>query len=83
MTHRQTPQNRLYARMKRMNAKAFNAFLPEPLHAILRKHAARVAELQGGHANINKIVVKALLEQYEVELTDAERSICAQFLENA
>jgi hypothetical protein len=66
--------------MKRMNAKAFNAFLPEPLHAFLKQCAQEHADEQGGHASINRVLVKGLLDTYGDAMTDDERQACVQFL---
>lgn len=81
MAHRQASQHSLRSRWKRLNAKVFNAAMPEPLHALLRKHAQEVAQEEGGQTNINKVLVLALYERFGSELTEEERANCEAFLQ--
>jgi hypothetical protein len=68
--------------MLRLNAKAYNAFLPPELHAAIRKDAKAMAEAAGGQVNINKVLVEQLFEQYRGRLEPAEQAAIEEFLGN-
>jgi hypothetical protein len=80
MAHRQTPLNGLKGRMKRMEAKAFNVFMPKALHAAVKAKAQESAATSGGQINMNRVIVSELYEIIKDTLTDDERYECERFL---
>lgn len=78
--HRQTTVAGLRGRLKRMEAKAFNLHMPQPLHAIVKEMAKRKAEGVGGQINMNKVIVEYLYECVKSRLTPEQRIECERFI---
>jgi hypothetical protein len=66
--------------MKRMEAKAFNMFMPPVLHAVYKDRAREQAAVSGGQPNMNKVFVTELYNSICDALTDEERAECESFL---
>ena len=78
--YRTTGQHALRSRMKRMHAKAFNAYMPAALHAAIKEAATKQAAELGGQANMNKVIVTNLYESIKDTLSADEREECESFL---
>ncbi len=61
--------------------KAFNARLPEALHRAIKRHAATVAQRDGGQTNMNKVIVETLFGALQGDLTPEELAEVQKFIE--
>lgn len=80
MNMRQSEPNRYRQRMQRLEAKAYNAFLPPELHAAIRQDAEAAAAAVGGQINLNKVLVQQLFETYKGRMSPEERQAVEEFL---
>jgi hypothetical protein len=64
-----------------MNAKWFNLAMPEVLRDIVKADAALEAQVVGGQANMNRTLVRSLIEQYREKMDEETYRDCLQFLD--